>query len=113
MRTWLDLLLDQYYEALGQPQQLIRYGKEEKDRYSYEIRLPGVELEDIILSMEDGCLVQQVSDKCTRGYSPRAIYLPKDADTGKIEATLKNGILTVVVYKRERSKAKQIPIKLG
>ncbi|MBW1993309.1 MAG: Hsp20/alpha crystallin family protein, partial [Deltaproteobacteria bacterium] len=45
------------------------------------------------------------------GSFSRIIGLPGEVDPDKVEAKLKDGILTVIVPKAEKAKPKQIPIK--
>jgi HSP20 family protein len=47
------------------------------------------------------------------GRFRRVVALPEDADPGRVEATYKNGVLKVVVPKRESSKPRQIPVSTG
>jgi HSP20 family protein len=43
----------------------------------------------------------------------RSFALPKDADTGSVDATYRNGVLTLTIPKKEEAKARQIQIKRG
>ena len=45
------------------------------------------------------------------GTFKRVISLPEDADTGRVEATYRNGVLKIVVPKREASKPKRVEIR--
>lgn len=45
------------------------------------------------------------------GSFRRVISLPEEADTGRVEATYRNGVLRIVVPKREASKPKRIEIR--
>jgi len=49
------------------------------------------------------------SERGTTGFS-RSFTLPADVDGNKVDATLKNGILTLTLPKAEAAKAKQITI---
>ena len=44
------------------------------------------------------------------GKFRRVIALPEDAEPSRVEATYRNGVLKVVVPKRESSKPRQIPV---
>ena len=44
------------------------------------------------------------------GRFRRVVALPEDADPGRVEATYRNGVLKIVVPKRESSKPRQIPV---
>jgi len=45
------------------------------------------------------------------GSFRRAIGLPEDADTARVEATCRNGVLKIVIPKREASKPRRIQVK--
>ena len=47
------------------------------------------------------------------GKFRRVIALPEDAEPGRVEATYRNGVLKIVVPKRESSKPRQIQIASG
>ncbi len=44
------------------------------------------------------------------GRFRRVVALPEDADPARVEAAYRNGVLKIVVPKRESSKARQIPV---
>ena len=86
----------------------------ETDRdYHVCVDLPGVELKDIDLSIQEGCLVIKAERKevyntttdrvhtveRTYGSVQRRIQLPKNADFDHANTTFKNGVLTVVFPK--------------
>jgi HSP20 family protein len=98
-----------------------------EDQNSYYIRaeLPGINADEldiqatgnnIAISGERKIAAEQEGSKYHRrereaGKFSRAIGLPGDIDTNKVEAKLENGILTVVVAKAEAAKPKQITVK--
>ena len=45
------------------------------------------------------------------GKFRRVVSLPDDADTGRVEATYRDGVLKIVVPRREASKPKRVEIK--
>ena len=45
------------------------------------------------------------------GTFKRVVSLPEDADTGRVEASYRNGVLRIVVPKREASKPKRVEIR--
>ena len=47
------------------------------------------------------------------GKFRRVIALPEDAEPTRVEATYRNGVLKVVVPKRESSKPRQIQVSSG
>ncbi len=99
--------------------------REEKERYLADFELPGLEKNEVQVTMENGVLTvtgerkreeTREDDKVYRserfyGKFSRALRLPDDVDTEKVEAGFKNGVLRVVVPKKEESKARPIEIK--
>ena len=86
----------------------------ETDRdYHVCVDLPGVELKDIDISVQEGSLVMKAERKqCSKspndkihcmersyGLVQRRIQLPKNADFDHANTTFKNGVLTVVFPK--------------
>lgn len=45
------------------------------------------------------------------GSFKRVVSLPDDADTGRVEASYRNGVLKIVIPKREASKPKRIEVR--
>jgi HSP20 family protein len=89
-----------------------------------EAHLPQFEEKDIDVNVENGYLIIQaqkhekdedkskkyiVRESSSSFY--RSIQLPERADQNKIEAKIKNGVLTVNVKLKELPKAKKISIK--
>ena len=96
-----------------------------EDRYRIECDLPGIELEDISLAVEDGILSLaglrkaielpesakvMLNERPAREFS-RSVRLPKNADVGNVDAELQNGVLTVTVLKRSEVLPKKIQIR--
>jgi HSP20 family protein len=90
-----------------------------------EAELPGLSEGDIELTLRDGSLVIRgekkgaIEDKARRvserfyGRFERAIPLPGDVREDQVNATFKNGVLTVTLPKSAEAaqKSKRIPIK--
>ncbi len=94
---------------------------------------PGVDPKSIDVSVEKGILAISGERAAANGNgqsakgSERAVYanerfagkfrrviaLPEDAEPGRVEATYKNGVLKVLVPKRESSKPRQIQVSSG
>ncbi len=99
--------------------------KEEKDRYLVDFELPGLDKDDIKVTMENGMLTvsgerkheeTREDDKVYRrersyGKFCRSLRLPEDVDGDKVEAGFKNGILRIGVGKKEEAKPRAIEIK--
>ncbi len=87
--------------------------------------IPGVQKEDVKLSVEKDILTIQASRKTNAlpekgtwlrneirtGEFSRSVRLPKGVDSGKISAELNNGILKVTLPKSEVVKPREIQIK--
>ena len=89
--------------------------------------LPGVEPDDIQITLEDGLLTiegetgseteEQKGDYLLRerrfGRFHRALRLPNSVDAEKAEPSYANGVLTITVPKQEAKKARRLAIKTG
>jgi HSP20 family protein len=51
------------------------------------------------------------ADERFDGSFRRVVSLPEDADTGRVEASYRNGVLKIVIPKREASKPRRIEVK--
>jgi HSP20 family protein len=97
-----------------------------EDRESYHLRaeLPGVKADDLEIQVlrntislsgkrtftEEGQEVRYHRREREAGTFSRMIGLPGEIDPEKVNASLKNGILTVVVAKAEAAKPRQITV---
>ena len=96
-----------------------------EDAYKITVELPGVEENDIDLRVEDG-LVSLKGEKRTEreekgetwffserqyGSFSRSFRLPPDADAEKMDAHLKDGVLTVTLPRAEKKTPKKIVIE--
>jgi len=101
---------------------------EETDKeYRVTAELPGLEERDVEVLLQDGLLTVRgekklESENRNRTYSERfygrferQITLDRDVDDGAVNATFKNGVLTVTVPKSPRAveRSKRIPINAG
>ena len=98
--------------------------KEEDERFVLHADIPGVEPEKINVSMEDGVLTVQGEKNTeaetekegykrverTYGSFYRRFTLPDTADSDAISAKSKNGVLEIVIPKREAVKPKKINV---
>ena len=98
---------------------------EDKDKYVVKAELPGLKKEDIDVSLEGNTLTisgerKQEEEKEEGdtyrseryfGRFQRTVTLPAAVDASKIQATYKDGVLTVTVPKTEEAKPKQIEVK--
>jgi HSP20 family protein len=100
---------------------------ERKDAYLVTVELPGVELDDLQITMEDGLLTiqgerqfahdssEQQFHRVERRYGAfrRSITLPAQVQAEQIEASFDNGVLQIVVPKMEEAKPKRIQVRPG
>ncbi|SIQ25849.1 HSP20 family protein [Alkalispirochaeta americana] len=105
----------------------------EEKEYLVEVDLPGISEDQIDVHVEDGLLViasrkeernvarkeenQEESRYVLRerrvGEFHRSFSLPKDADPENIQATYRNGVLSVALPKKPEAKPRQIKITRG
>jgi HSP20 family protein len=98
---------------------------EDEQGFWVHAALPGIDRKNIEIVVEDGVLIlkgerkEETSDE-TRTYFAREIgwgafsrsfRLPTNVDTTKVEATYKDGILSIALPKREESKPRRITIE--
>jgi HSP20 family protein len=100
---------------------------ERKDAYLVTVELPGIEAEDLEITMEDGLLTiqgerqfahessEQQFHRVERRYGAfrRSITLPAQVQAEQIEASFENGVLQIVVPKMEEAKPKRIQVRPG
>ncbi len=98
--------------------------KEEDGRYVIHADVPGVKADDIDITLEKGVLTIQgnramESNEERQGYRrveryrgqfARHFALPDTADSDKVDAKLKDGVLEVVILKKESSKPRRIRV---
>ena len=101
---------------------------ERKDAYLVTVELPGVDVDDLEITLEDGLLTiqgerhfahdsseQQHFHRVERRYGAfrRAITLPAQVMAEQIEATADNGVLQILVPKMEEATPKRIQVHQG
>ena len=98
---------------------------EHPDRFTVECDLPGIDQKDIDLSIGAGVLTikgekkdEKVADKTKvyrketwEGSFQRTISLPTTVDADKVEATYRDGVLRVILPKRDEAKTRRIALK--
>ncbi|MCX7724654.1 MAG: Hsp20/alpha crystallin family protein [Thermodesulfovibrio sp.] len=91
-----------------------------------QVELPGVSKEDLDLTITDDRLIIKGEIKKPEGISEedyilnernygtfsRTVNLPPDIDKSSVKATLRNGLLEIVILRKEESKPKEIKIPL-
>jgi len=98
---------------------------EDADNFYLRAELPGMKSEDLDISVtgesitlsgerripeEEGNATYHRRERDAGRFS-RIVNLPDKIDSGKIEAEMKNGILSVILPKAEESKPRQISVK--
>jgi len=100
---------------------------ERKDAYLMTVELPGVKLDDLQITLEDGLLTiqgerhfaddssDQQFHRVERRYGAfrRSITLPTHVQADAVEATVEDGVLQIMVPKMEEAKPKRIQVRLG
>jgi HSP20 family protein len=100
---------------------------ERKDAYLVTVELPGVEADDLEITLEDGLLTiqgerqfaqessEQQFHRIERRYGAfrRSITLPAQVMAEQIEATVDNGVLQIMVPKMEEATPKRIQVRPG
>lgn len=99
---------------------------EEEDKYILTADLPGLTKEDINLSITDDVITlkgnrKTESEEKKKGYHriersygsfQRVFRIPGGVDSGKVEASFKNGVLNVALPKPEESRPRQIDVNI-
>lgn len=99
--------------------------KETKAAFIFKADLPGVESKDLDIQMTDNRLTvrgkrsqekeekTETSYRCERSFGSfsRAFTLPTSVDADKVDADLKNGVLTISVTKKPEAQSKQVAVK--
>ena len=93
---------------------------EHEAEFVVRAELPGIDHDAIGVSVNEGHLVLQGESKADgdqtwteRRYGKfyRSFHLPAEVDEGSLEATYKDGILTVVLPKTEVGLGTEVPVK--
>ncbi len=127
MRRYLDQLMGQADTGFRMPRAgvfpLINLTETKKD-YILRAELPGIKADDLDIQATGRNITISGERKIEpdpnatyhrrereAGTFSRALTLPGDIDRDQIDASLKNGVLTVTVPKSEKAKPRQIEIK--
>ncbi|MBI3269282.1 MAG: Hsp20/alpha crystallin family protein [Planctomycetes bacterium] len=99
---------------------------EGKDALHVQIELPGMDQKDLALTFHDGVLTirgEKKQEWQTEGHEvhrverrygsfARSLSLPATVDPAQAAASFKNGVLTILLPKREEAKPREIQIKV-
>lgn len=100
---------------------------EDRDEIKLVAELPGVQPDDVKISLENNTLTlrgekKQVAEETTErvhryertyGRFERVFTLPSTVDADRIEARFEDGLLTVTLPKVERARPREIPVTTG
>jgi HSP20 family molecular chaperone IbpA len=94
--------------------------------YRLELEMPGVDATGVDVQLEDGVLnvVGRVAPMNYEGYNrtyseyevgnyERSFTVANEIDAEKIQATIKNGVLSLILPKREAVKPRRIEVAVG
>jgi HSP20 family protein len=98
---------------------------ESTDAYHIDVEVPGIDPENINVTVDQGMLTvsgerRSEEEKSDRSYHRverrygsfrRSISLPRDVDAGHIQASYDNGVLRLQVPKTESSQPRRIEVK--
>ncbi|MGB5400706.1 MAG: Hsp20/alpha crystallin family protein, partial [Thermoanaerobaculia bacterium] len=98
--------------------------QETEDAYVFTAELPGMSKDDVSITLEDNLLTlsgeRSLKEKeegenfhrVERAYGSfsRSFSLPSQVDSSKVEASFKDGLLTVEIAKAEQAKPRKIEI---
>jgi HSP20 family protein len=100
--------------------------KEDKEKFIIDIEVPGIDKNDLKISIKKNNLVVQGEKKeekkkeeesylrVERSYGNfmRSVNLPAEVDQSQITAQYKNGVLKITLPKIQKEKAKEVEIKI-
>jgi HSP20 family protein len=99
--------------------------RENDQHYAVTVELPGVRKEDVHVELEHGMLTIRGEKKSEReekkehcrytersyGSFSRSFRLPSDVDADRLEASFKDGVLSLSIPRTEQAKPRAIAIK--
>lgn len=100
---------------------------ESDDDFLVKVDLPGMEKSDIDVSIHDGTLTIKGEKKLEKDFQDksyvraeryqgsftRSIDLPSEVETDKVKASYTNGVLELLIPKKEEAKPKQIKVEVN
>jgi HSP20 family protein len=100
--------------------------KEDKENFIIDIEVPGVDKNDLKISLKKGNLVVQGEKKeekkkeeesylrVERSYGNfmRSVNLPVEVNQSKITAQYNNGVLKIILPKTQKENAKEVEVKI-
>ena len=100
---------------------------DEKDKIIVKADLPGVKQDNLNVDIEDGVLTikgerkeetekkekNYYQSECFHGNFVRSFTLPSTVDAAKTKAAYKDGVLEIVLPKKEEAKTKSIKVEIN
>jgi len=100
--------------------------KEDKSKYTIDVEIPGIEKKDLKISVKKDNLIIQGEKKEERkkeeesylrversyGNFTRSVKLPTEINQSKITAKYNNGVVKIILPKKEKDKAKEVQVKI-
>ena len=100
---------------------------ERKDAYVVDVELPGVAIDDLQITCQDGVLTiqgerhgsndssEETMHRAERRFGPflRSITLPSNVTVDSIDASTQDGVLQIMVPKPKEAHAKRIQVHAG
>ena len=98
---------------------------ESNDLFTVAVDVPGFEPKDVHVTLHEGLLKirgekklesERKDDKFyrterTQGAFTRIVHLPASVDESRVQASFKNGVLTILLPKAAEAKGTEIPVK--
>jgi HSP20 family protein len=127
----MDRLFQNAYSREGRPWRVGVYPpvniSEDHDHIYVRAELPGVQAADLAITLQDNSLILRGERKIPAeakqvnyhrreresGFFRRIVALPSQVRGDKVEATCKDGILTIKLAKPEEVKPRKIEVKVG
>ena len=119
---WSNLFDDDFFPVVSQRSTSIPAVniKEDEKRFVLDLAVPGIDKKDLKIEINEDVITISSENKNEKEETPdgfkrrefsyssicRSFYLPDNVNKEKIEASYKDGILTVVLHKEEEEKAK-------
>jgi HSP20 family protein len=126
LRSLMDRMVEETYDEAAQSERemVLAVDVQASDEaYSLTALVPGLEAEDLDLEILNNTITIRGAFKTSRqedlkylllelpsGNFSRSITLPTDIDSSKVEANIKNGVLTLHVPKAEAHRPKVIKV---
>jgi len=133
LRKEMDRLFNDFYRSVSKGEEgfdsvyPLMDVKETKDEFVITAEIPGVSKDDVKISIVNNQLTIKGEKKCEKkendekyhrverayGSFQRSFTLPNLVDSNKIKASFKDGVLTVILPKKEEVKPKEISISVS